>query len=336
MNDKDKIRTSDIARLAGVSPATVSRVINHRELVKRDTINAVLNAMKQLGIELPNLEAYNQNDKRIILVNCPTGTNPFYEEVLEGAASSTTAHGYDLILNYDILNQGSLDNFISLVKKINVSGIILLSTLDSDLLDKLNSVVPVVQCCEFNKESDLPFVSIDDFEAARGAVRYLTSAGRNKIAFINGPMSYKYAKERLEGFRTAMDEANLSVPSSWILHVPQINYDMAYTLVLQLLRSDPRPNAVFAASDVLAAAVVNAARKSGLKVPDDLMAIGFDNIPLCQMVRPTLTSINQPKFRLGYTACEILIETVQGIHPVPRSTLLPTELIIRESTTGGL
>lgn len=330
-----KLRTADIARKAGVSPATVSRVINHRNLVKPETIEIVEKAMSDLGFTLPQPVGNTPKEKGVILVNCPQGTNPFYEEIVHGAITSAASHGYHVLLNYDTLNTGSLDDFIELIRTIHASGVILMNYLSQELLDKLSQEVPFIQCCEYNKDTTYPYVSIDDYAAAQSAVNFLIRAGRNKIAFLNGPKYFKYAKDRLRGFKDAMDTAELFVPSSWIIHVPKIDYSMAYTLVSQLFTSDPKPNAIFASSDVLAAAAINAAKKYHIRVPDDVMVVGFDNVFICRIVSPTITSINQPKEQLGFTSCELLIESLENNGIPPRSALLSTEMIIRESAIAA-
>ena len=329
-----KIRTSDIAKLAGVSPATISRVLNHRELVKPETVFIVERALQELGLSLPSPISEKKNRKEVILVNCPQGTNPFYEEVISGVITSANAHGFYTLLNYSPLNRGTIEDFLELIHKIKASGVITMSLLSTELLKTITKEVPLVQCCEYNKDSDCPYVSVDDFSAAENAVRYLISCGRNKIAILNGPSQYKYAKERLAGFQRAMEAAQLFVPSSWIVNVPEISYTMAYSIVTQLLASENRPNAIFAASDVLAAAIINAAKHYRIRIPHDLMVIGFDNIDLCQITRPTITSFNQPKQQLGFTACEILVENILSSGLSSHSMILSTELIIRESTAG--
>ena len=329
-----KIRTSDIAKLAGVSPATISRVLNHRELVKPETVFIVERALQELGLSLPSPISEKKNRKEVILVNCPQGTNPFYEEVISGVITSANAHGFYTLLNYSPLNRGTIEDFLELIHKIKASGVITMSLLSTELLKTITKEVPLVQCCEYNKDSDCPYVSVDDFSAAENAVRYLISCGRNKIAILNGPSQYKYAKERLTGFQSAMEAAQLFVPSSWIVNVPEISYTMAYSIVTQLLASENRPNAIFAASDVLAAAIINAAKHYRIRIPHDLMVIGFDNIDLCQITRPTITSFNQPKQQLGFTACEILVENILSSGLSSHSMILSTELVIRESTAG--
>lgn len=330
---KTKPTVSVIAKEAKVSPATVSRVINHKNLVNEKTIQQVEDAMRRLGIAVNEKKKVN-NEKKVILFSRETGNTTFYDDICKGILKSTRANGYHLIVNYDIINRGNIGDFIMLLKRANVSGLILSSYLPEDLLESLNAVVPTVQCCEFNENSSVPYVSIDDYNASRQATRYLITSGRNKIAFINGPQSQHYAKERLRGFLDTIYEDGISIPSSWIAHVPSIDYDMAYTIVCQILNSDIRPNAFFAVSDILAAAAINACNRFHLRVPEDIMVMGFDNVSICTMIRPTITTVSQPKFQLGYTASEILIDLLNNPDSNGRNLLLSTELIIRESANS--
>lgn len=327
---KNKYTTRDIAKLAGVSPATVSRVMNHREIVDEETAAKVDAAVKELGYIAKTTHAAAPSTKQIILINVQN-TNPFYAEVIQGARTSANAHGFNLIVNFDTINATTVGDFIALAKKIHATGIITLTQIRADILKQIRDVLPIIQCCEYNAESEIPHVSIDDYAATKQAINFLINAGREKIAIINGPLQYKYARERLRAFKDAIADAKLAIPPVWNLQVPEIDYDMAYTVVSQLLCSDTLPNAFFAASDIFAAAIINAARKFHIHIPEDIMVIGFDNIPLCKMTRPTITSVNQPKFQLGYTACEYLIETIKNSRTPARSVLLATNLIIRES-----
>lgn len=330
---RNKYTVKDIAKLAGVSPATVSRVVNHRELVDDETAARVDAAVKELGYIVKTTHSQAATGKDLILVCGVSGGNPFYEKIIAGALTSASAHNYNLIENFDPISTATIADLIALVKKVHISGIITLGQVREDILEQLYDVIPVIQCSEYNPECKVPYVGIDDYAAARQAVSYLVHSGRNKVAMVNGPLQYKYARERLRAFRDVMEEAELFVPSSWILQVPEVDYEMAYTMVSQLLTSQSRPNAFFAVSDVFAAAIINAARKAGLRVPEDVMVMGFDNIPICEMMRPAITTVNQPQFQMGYTACEYLIDNIQSKKMTPRSILLSTNLIIRESTT---
>lgn len=317
-----------IAEQAGVSPATVSRVIHHRELVRPGTAQAIFAAMEALGLDLPEDAVVSASSKPVLFINTVRDANPFYMEVFRGIETAAAAHGYDVLRTSSPLLPADLPDYLALIKRVGVSGLLTLSQLGLEELNRLSATVPVIQCCEYNEDSDVPYVSIDDNAAARQAVEFLIAAGRNKIAFLNGPEKFRYARQRRAGFMEAMHRSGLTVPRDWILQIPEIDYEMAFSSVSQILSSEIRPNAVFAVSDVLAQATVNAARRNLLKVPADLMVIGFDDIPLCKMVRPTITTIAQPQFQLGYTACENLITQIERPGYV-ESVTLGTELIIR-------
>lgn len=330
-----KPRTSDIAKKANVSPATVSRVINHRNLVKPETIEIVEKAMAELGYTPRHPASVPTRERGIILANCPQGENPFYSDVISGIMSSASSHGYQVLLNYDTLDTGSITDFIQLIRRIHAEGVILLNRLSERLLDALAQEVPFIQCCEYNEDANYPYVCIDDYAAAQSAIHFLIGAGRNRIAFLNGPRRYHYSHDRLDGFRDAMAQASLFVPANWIVNVPKIDYDMAYTVVSQLFVPEIKPNAIFASSDILAAAAINAAQKHHIHVPEDIMVVGFDNIFICQIMHPTITTISQPREQMGFTAAELLIEQIRNPKMSPRSTRLSTELIIRESAVAA-
>ena len=332
MADSTKITVSQIANEAGVSPATVSRVLNHREIVKEETVRQVENAMNILGMTLPEQSSSESKEQPVIILNVPNINNIFYTEVIRGATASANAHGCHLLISQSPLDYGSVHDFCSLIKRVNAAGAILLNQVSVELLNQLNNIVPIMQCCEYNQDSDLPYVSIDDCQAAQNAVEYLIASGKNKIAFINGPLSYKYAQERRRGYLTALEHAEISTPSNWIVQLPEVNYEMAYAAACQLLTGDVIPNAFFTASDTLAAAAIRAAKRYKYNVPRDIVVVGFDNIDLSSMFTPTITTVSQPKFQEGFSACEMLLEKIANPLTATRSILLDTELVIRESS----
>ena len=176
------------------------------------------------------------------------------------------------------------------------------------------------------------FVIFKEFITPELATEYLLSNGGSKIALINGPGNFKYARRRQEGFMNALRNAEVMIPKQWIVQLPEVSYEMAYAAVCRLLNSDSRPNAFFTISDVFAAAVIRAAKRFHLHVPRDILVVGFDNIELSSMTSPSITTVNQPKFQMGYTACEMLLELMEDPHGEMKSLLLDTELVIREST----
>lgn len=331
---QEKITVEEIARQAGVSPATVSRVLNHRDLVKADTISRVEMAMTALGYVFESAAPSLIEEQPLIVLNIPGIENVFYQEVIKGARISAKAHGCHLLIHESPLDRGSIPHFFSLLKRVRAAGVILLNRVSEEQLRQIRSIAPLVQCCEYNEEAaGYPYVSIDDFTAAETATGYLCNCGCNKIALINGPLSFKYAVKRQEGYLSALKKADISVPQNWIIQLPEINYQMAYAAICRLLNDEHRPNAFFVVSDIFAAAVIRAAKRFKLNVPKDIMVVGFDNIEFSTMTCPSITTVNQPRLQLGYTACEMLLEMMETPSSSPKSLVLDAELVIRESTT---
>lgn len=327
----NKITAVQIAEKANVSPATVSRVLNHRELVKSHTIQKVEAAMKELGFTFSVSETASFKEQPIIVLNIPGMENVFYQEIIRGVQVSAKAHGCYLLIHESPLKRSTLDDFCNLLLRVDAAGTIILNKISEDSLEKIRGIVPLVQCCEYNENANYPYVSIDDCQAAEMATEYLISCGRNKLAMINGPSSFKYAVKRQEGFLQALQNAQISVPKQWVVQLPEINYEMAYAAICRLLNADVKPNAFFTISDVFAAAAIRAAKRFKLRVPEDIMIVGFDNIEFSMMTTPSITTVNQPKLQMGYTACEMLMELIENSHEEIKSILLETELVIRES-----
>ena len=240
-----KVTVSQIAKKAEVSSATVSRVLNHRELVKESTILRVESAMRELGCSIEKTVTVSRETQPLIVMNIPGIENVFYQEVIRGARVSAKAHGCQLIIHESPLNKGNMVDFCNLLKRVNVAGVILLNRLSIENLKLIRSIAPLVQCCEYNEDAKYPYVSIDDVRAAETATEYLLANGGHKMAMINGPLSFKYARKRQEGFMNALAKAGVTVPRQWIVQIPEVNYDMAYAAVCRLLNLDTPPNAFF-------------------------------------------------------------------------------------------
>ncbi|HKM08015.1 MAG TPA: LacI family DNA-binding transcriptional regulator [Sphaerochaeta sp.] len=336
MNHHKKITYSEIAEVSGISIATISRVINNTTSVREETRNAVIEAMQGLGYDTSILEALSQKSNDLIIFNIPSLDNPFYSLIIKGAKAAALRNGYNMLVNEDPIDDKSIDAFIALLKKTNAAGLITTNCITRANLLKLNASLPLVQCCECIPTANIPFVTIDDVAAARNAVSYLISLGKKRIAFINGPIEYKYAQDRLKGYLQALDAAHIEKDSDSIIQLQEISYDMAVSAAFQLLNSEKRPDAFFASSDVYAAAAIKAARRSSLRVPKDIAIVGFDNIELSSMCTPSITTVNQPKFQLGLLSCEMLIKTISK-EQIPISNMyLDTELIVRETTQNSV
>ena len=330
-----KTTYSDIAHLSGVSLATISRILTNSTSVKAETKQKVLDAMKKLGYNTADFfKAPKEAVRGLIIFNIPTLDNPFYGLIIQGAKASAARHRYNLLINENHITEKTADGFLDLLKHTKAAGLILANHIETSLLCKINSALPLVQCCECNKMPSVPFVTIDDISAAHSAVNHILSLGKKNIAFINGPIQYKYAKDRLAGYIEALENGGKTVDPALIIQLQEINYDMALSAALQLMHSPNRPDAFFTASDVYAAAVIKAAQQAGLRVPQDIAIVGFDNVEISAMCNPSITTINQPRFQMGFLSCEMLVNRILGNDMPIQNLYLETELIVRNSTAS--
>lgn len=335
-----KITVSEIAALAGVSPATVSRVMNQRSIVASKTYEKVAAAVKELGGELRKAperrnaaSADPATSSGLILINLPSLSNPFYGAIIKGARASIQRHGYTVLINEGHIDASTAEKLLQTIKQNNVVGLITMNDVETSLCKKLSNATCVVHCCEYNEETGLPYVSIDDVAAAKNATEHLISQGRRRIAFINGPQRYKYARQRLEGFMKAHEEAGIPIIPEYIVHLPEIDSDLATSAAIQLLSLSTPPDAIFVVSDVYGAAVLRACYLSGRKVPEQVAVVGFDNLEISKILIPALTSVSQPKSQLGFLAAELLFEKLADGTVPSKKILLDTELIVRESSS---
>ncbi|MDE6406042.1 MAG: substrate-binding domain-containing protein, partial [Lachnospiraceae bacterium] len=192
---------------------------------------------------------------------------------------------------------------------------------------------PLVQCSEFNEVNDVSYITIDNLEATRKMLRYILNTGRRQIALINSdPARYTYAKLRLQGYYETLEQAGIAVNPQHIVTVPDGNFSTAVPAISALLKTANLPDAIFCASDIMAAAALRACALEGFRVPQDIMVAGFDNIDISVMTTPNITTINQPRHDMGFMACTQLLSMIADPMKLPQRFILDTELIIREST----
>lgn len=337
------VRITQIAEAAGVSASTVSRALNHSGMVKPETLKLILDAMEQLGVPPPD-QARPSRGKRqhkqqpadcsIILCVIPAVDNPFYSDVLKGVAESVKSHGYHYITYTGDLTKTTISSFLSLVEATNVDGVLSISSrIDPDTIRMISELVPFVSCCEHNESAPASYVSYDDRSAARNVTEYIISTGHRKIAFINGNAKNPFCHNRYNGFLSAVEQAGITVPAKWIVNLPNLQYETACAAITQILTGDVIPNAIFAISDVMAVAALNVARNLNLRVPEDLIVVGFDDLAIASMCYPALTTVSVPKYQLGYAAAEILLEKIMSPDTQEKRLLLNAKLVIRGSSS---
>lgn len=328
---KSKVTIQDIAGKAGVSIATVSRIINQKGVVKPSTQKKVLQAMEELQYDTTLVNVATVS--RSLLAFIPDFANPFYARIIDGIQQTAHENNFEIFLVQTKDVYSSYQSFTNLIKNGNFSGVLWISTVPPlDLLTAMDRQCPMVMCCEYSERYETSYVSIDDVSSAYKAVNYLISTGCKRIGLINCSPKYKYARHRKEGYLQALNDAGLDYHPEWNISIPYVTYALAYSSVLQVLTSDQAPDAFFACSDVFAAAAINAAQHCSIKVPEELSVIGFDNVETSRITTPALTTISQPAFQLGQQSCSMLIEKITNPYTTDKHLMLDTELIIRGST----
>ena len=323
----------DVAREAGVSVATVSRVINNSGFVAAETRQRVQAAVEKLSYS-PNVYSRNlrKQESRMLLVLLPDLENPFYGRIFTGMEKRAREDGYGLLIgttNKDPVREHAQ---LKMLDQKQADGVVLLSpVLPPDALEQLNQRFPVVQCCEYLEGADVSCVTIDNYAAFYQLTRHLIQLGHRNIHMLSSINEFSSTQTRESAFRAALMDNDLPFSESMIRR-GNYSFETGYAGTQALLRAPDRPTAIMCVSDTVAAGCMSAAYDAGLSVPEDLAITGFDDIDLARMLHPSLTTVHQPHTQLGFTAVDLLIQRIaSGANAVHR-TLLPHELVIRKST----
>ncbi|QTN00974.1 substrate-binding domain-containing protein [Sediminibacillus dalangtanensis] len=323
-----------VAKQAGVSVATVSRVLNGQNSVTAKTRIKVEDAIKKLNYE-PSLLGRNlrNSESRLLLVLIPNISNPFYSEIINGIENTAIELDYNILLCETDTNAERENIYFDLVRKKMADGIISMDpAVNTDTLIRLAENHAIIQCSEYAVDSGIPYVTIDNAEAAYRAVKYLIKIGHQQIALINSDKKYLYARQRQLGYQKALEESNMELEDSLIVHTQGLDFSYGQQAMKKIFMQKERPTAVFAVSDMLAIGALKEIHNQGLKVPEDIAIIGFDKIAFSNMTHPTLTTISQPMYEMGEAAADMLVKKIQGEEV--ESLILDHELVIRESTLG--
>ena len=333
MTQNSKITIEEIAQKANVSIATVSRILNNKDTVKPATREKVISIMEELQFKPKAPSSLNNSKSRVILMCVPDFNNPFNSLVIDGVQKAAHDNGYDVLLLQSKDYYTESDDYLNILKNNSLAGMLILSSAPNNkLLEELSFRCPVVMCSEYSETYGVSYVSIDDVAAAQKAVNYLISIGCKKIGFLNCNMKFKYARHREKGYRLALENAGLEMNPEWTAHISSINFNSALSHARHILSLQNRPDALFCTSDYFAVSAIRAANELGIKVPEELSIIGFDNIDLSLMCNPPLTTIEQPCFDIGFQACELLIEKILNPNAPDKQVILHTELVVRSST----
>lgn len=324
---------NDVAQKAGVSVATVSRVINGNSKVSPETVKKVKQAIAELNYR-PNLlgRALRKTKSERILVLLPNISNPFYAEIVKGIEDVANKNGYSIMLCNTDSDLQREKKYIKMLKSHLADGaIIMASEMTCEELTELAREIPIVQCCEYKVGLPITHVSIDNEMAAYKAVNHLIGLGHKKIAFIGAKNQFLSSALRKEGYIRALTEAGIEFNPAYCGY-GNYSYKSGFRAMKQLLALDPRPTAVFCISDMMAIGAIRSAMEENLRVPEDLAVCGFDNIYFSRMFKPTLTTVSQPMYDLGCMAMEVLTNIIEDKGTETMHYIMEHELIIREST----
>ncbi len=331
-------KMSEIADMAGVSTATVSRVLHNTDKVSEDTRRLVEDAIQQLGYR-----ARRQSKKslprppaeKIILLLTGDIVNPFFAEVIRGTQEEIDLQQHTLTI---MQHSASTSKLIHAAQQMRAHGIILIGSFPFPelLIYQEESKIPLVVINYRVQQAGISCVIVDNKDAFSRATRHLIDLGHRRIGYVDDSSQSEIGKTRLEGYKNALNEAGIAFRSELYTATPadtRVNGGFQATSNLMSLPPDECPTAILAFNDLFALGVMHSVRAHGLRVPEDVSVIGCDDIPMAAYAYPPLTTISMPKYRIGKLAVSTLIKMRQEPPQQMGSfTLMESPLIIREST----
>lgn len=328
----------DVARLAGVSTSTVSHVINDNRYVSDAVREKVMAAVSQLNYAPSALaRSLKINQTHTIGMLMTASSNPFYSEVVRGVERSCYQRGYSLVLCNAEGDTDRLARSLETLLQKRVDGLLIMCSESllpaAHLLDRYPTVPSVVMDwapAPLEKCSDI--IQDNSLVGGEMATRHLISQGYRRIACIAGPQDKTPARLRLEGYRQAMAAAGLTIPAGYIVE-SDFEFLGGFSAMQQLLALSPLPQAVFSCNDAMAVGVYQALYQAGLRVPQDMAVVGYDDIELAAYLTPPLTSIHQPKDALGELAVDTLLHRMAD--PGASQQLVLTPELVERGSTGS-
>ncbi|QBE96641.1 HTH-type transcriptional repressor CytR [Blautia producta] len=321
----------DVAEKAGVSVATVSRVMNNSATVLPETKQQVQAAIHALGYKPLRVQKQKKNPNIMVLV--PDISNTFYSDILKGIGDYCIETDWNMLLcNTNYSHRREWEFMDMLKNKVAQGAIFLGPELKAEEMLSLSMQYPVVQCCEFIENIQVSHISIDNKTAAYEAMRHLLGLGHKKIGLLTSDNHFLSTREREGAYYRALKENSIEVNPNYVISSHTYEYKSGLRAMMNLLQLSDPPTAVFAISDLMAIGAVSAALSSGMRVPDDMAVMGFDDIEFASMYTPSLTTVAQPRYDLGYNAMDMLAKKIRGQSSHSDALFLEHELKIRAST----
>jgi LacI family transcriptional regulator len=319
----EKLTIRDIARLAGVSKATVSRVLNQKPDVDPTTRERILRLIEERAF-VPSITASRLagGRSRVIGILIPSLTWPLIPEIMRGVSEVVEQSPYELLL-YSITREQDrtgkeqrdvIDRILA--TKLAAGLLAVFPGQSAQHLTRLHEQgIPIVMIDDQAKPTSIPWAGANNYMGGYSATRYLLQLGHRRIAHIQGPQKFLVSYDRYQGYCEALREAGITPDPTLVMEGDFMPLG-GYSCASKLLTMEERPTAIFAANDLMAYGVLTAAEEYGLQVPDDLSLIGFDDIPLSAHTRPALTTVRQPFYEMGQRAIELLLSLLELPRPV--------------------
>jgi LacI family transcriptional regulator len=326
---------SDVARRAGISAMTVSRVINNSGDISPETRERVEKAIADLGY-VPNALARSlrfKQTKTLALVLADI-TNPFFTTLARGVEDAASEQGFSVIFCNTDESESKEAEYLNVVLQKQVDGLLLVPACCSGdsvtFLQEHKATVVVLD--RRMSDAKVDTVRCDSEEGAYRLTRHLLDLGHTRIAILSGPPAASTATDRVAGYRRALAEAGLESHAELVYH-GEFDQASGHQMALQALAVTPRPTALFAANNFITSGAFRAVRQAGLRVPEDISIVSFDDLPTASDMGPSLTVAAQPAYEMGRQATEILLTRLAGEGPAePQEIVLPIEIIVRESS----
>ncbi len=330
----------DVAKDAGVSPSTVSRVINNHDRISPETKKKVKESMDKIGY-YPNVIAQNlvNQESRTLGLIMPYSTeeafaDPFYAEVLRGIGAIAQENNYSILLiTCKDDEDDELNASLKAVRSKKVDGLLLLRSRRDDLLiEKLSELdISFVVLGRPKEKLGVHWVNNDNIKASQKIVEHLIDLDHEKVALVTGEKDYIVYQDRLKGYKKALIENNLDYNKDYVIRC-EGDRDSSYRATLKLVEDNPELTAIFGADDVMAYGIIKALKKLGLDVPGDIAVVGFNNNPFSGLISPPLTTVDINTYQLGVTSTNRLIKLIQDKSVTGYKEIVETDIIIRESS----
>jgi len=336
----------DVAEYVGVSISTVSRVVNNdaSRSVNSDTRRKIWDAVTLLGYQpnktarelvkkVPSKPEHTHRVGCIVAVSQNKYNHPYFSPILAGIEKGVQEQGGELVFIHTNEDIKSPELLHKIVQESGIEGMIIVERIDASSYEYIKRHVPFLVGIDIS-DPTISSVGYDRMHAAKHAVQHLIARGRRKIGFIGGVgLAQNIAREkRFLGYKEAMGEAGLDVREDWVIDTGW-NVDTSYELMKRMLgNKGDIPDAIFAASDMMAISAMRAAFEHKLRIPEDIAFISIDNIDFAQYSNPPLSTVHIPKFEIGWVAAKTLFDMSEKQYPMPVKITLPFELIVRQSS----